>query len=623
MQILFGMNILFFLFGGDIAFSATSSIQEVFVESDYPTVRLQDGTVFQLGRLSEANSRAALTSVPDSAELTTRSVDVAIIPPPQVDLRQFQTGIRSQTGDTCTVFAMTAAIEAAYKRKYGLTLDLSERYLNHVQKSHWIDFNALLPAREIQPETNSGGSLMWHALVLTRYGLSQERTLSFTPDWAYSAKLDDPTVHQRIVDDHNLSPEVFPQAALADARFVPTEFRIAIGVDLSKPEWFKTQLALKREVAFVMKCCPMTDPVPSNEIWDPPSAVSTTTTHAMLMVGYSDQDRAFLVKNSWGRQPDGEALPGGYDLDRDGLLKLSYDWVTRGLVLEALSIVGVADPGRPFASRENPQLFLGRWNMVHDGWSGVLDIYRLPRNAARPGDEDIRIGTYWGPDGLPRRVNGTIAQNRVEFCIDWHNPNQSGRVSPNGSVVSVQPFCQSGTALQFTGYLFTSDPGFVAGTLQDRRDGKTYAFYSTKYAMLSGIGAAGPLSGHSYLGTWIVSRDGTLAEFIFTTFNPKSGEIEGIYKPSTTVDAPRIPIKGIVDRQTSRLSLNVQMPSAASLSFTGFLHSKESGVMSGQMTWGGIATGFVARRTGESPKMLPRLDEPRKEPQRRKSNPLH
>src|SRR4051794_38525581 len=71
-----------------------------------------------------------------------------------VDLRPHQTGFRSQGGrDTCTVFATTAAVEAAYKRIYGLDLDLSEQFLHHFQKSFWLALTQPLPGVEIQPET--------------------------------------------------------------------------------------------------------------------------------------------------------------------------------------------------------------------------------------------------------------------------------------------------------------------------------------------------------------------------------------------------------------------------------------------------------------------------------------
>ena len=40
------------------------------------------------------------------------------------------------------------------------SLDLSEQYLHHFQKSLWLDFGAVLPTPEIQPETNGGGNIV-------------------------------------------------------------------------------------------------------------------------------------------------------------------------------------------------------------------------------------------------------------------------------------------------------------------------------------------------------------------------------------------------------------------------------------------------------------------------------
>src|SRR5262249_53828249 len=57
-------------------------------------------------------------------------------------LAQYQTPFRFTVGDqsvigqggrgTCWAFAGVAALEAAYKRKYGVTLDLSEQYTFHM-----------------------------------------------------------------------------------------------------------------------------------------------------------------------------------------------------------------------------------------------------------------------------------------------------------------------------------------------------------------------------------------------------------------------------------------------------------------------------------------------------------
>ncbi len=55
--------------------------------------------------------------------------------PRKVFLKDYQTSIKNQGGrGTCVSFAVAGAIEALYKRKYGLNLDLSEQFLNHMQK---------------------------------------------------------------------------------------------------------------------------------------------------------------------------------------------------------------------------------------------------------------------------------------------------------------------------------------------------------------------------------------------------------------------------------------------------------------------------------------------------------
>ncbi len=51
-------------------------------------------------------------------------------------LAQYQTPINDQLGrDTCWAFAGVAALEAAYNRKYGIVLDLSEQYAFHIPKA--------------------------------------------------------------------------------------------------------------------------------------------------------------------------------------------------------------------------------------------------------------------------------------------------------------------------------------------------------------------------------------------------------------------------------------------------------------------------------------------------------
>ena len=57
-------------------------------------------------------------------------------PPPTVSLAAWQTPIKNQDGrGTCWAFAAVGALEAAYKRAYGIELDLSEQYVFHIEKA--------------------------------------------------------------------------------------------------------------------------------------------------------------------------------------------------------------------------------------------------------------------------------------------------------------------------------------------------------------------------------------------------------------------------------------------------------------------------------------------------------
>lgn len=344
------------------------------------------------------------------------------------DLRFYQTGFRNQgQRDTCTAFAVTAAVEAAYRHQYGLTLDLSEQYLHHAQKSLWLDASAILPRPEIQPETNGGGNVPWQFTTLTRWGLPRESTLPYIGSVEYQNLLGwtSPSGYaiandQRALDDFMLASSpmtllvpstivttVLPQAALEDARYRPTSTKQAAYGDLSSLAWFKGELLAGREVAFDAEL--NSDP-PASGTWGP--GTDAPYQHAMLMVGFDDAGQFFWVKDQSGS--------GRFE-------RFSYAWITSGKILSAMTILSVANPTTPFGAAQNAQLALGRWNLDFDGWRGTLDLYRLPSGF------DRRFGTYWGPDGVPRRVNGSMTGRRLDLWIDWNAPNQAPSTIGNGN----------------------------------------------------------------------------------------------------------------------------------------------------------------------------------------------
>jgi hypothetical protein len=495
-----------------------------------------------------------------------------------VNLSANQTPVRNQGGrNTCTVFAFTAALEAAYHRLYGVTLDLSEQYLNHVQKAFWLNFTAPLPAAEIQPETNGGGNLPWHAGVLERYGLPPASVLPYIDAGDYEntpGGLDAPNLTQRVLDDFDLSstqatyamPEpltttVLPQAALETARYRPTRVTFADGSQVGSLDWYRSELSCGHEVMFQVNITSTWST--ANGLWTPGTGGPNGSSHAMLIVGYDDTRDAFLVKNSWG----GTAL-----------IWFSYDWVRQGLITDAGVVLDVAPPGGPFSVWENKQIFMGRWNLDHDGWKGTLDIYRLPRLAGSP-SPDLRVGTYFGPDGVARRVNAEIDGNRIDFTIDWNNPDQPATVMQG---------------LKFTGFLFSWDHSLLAGTMLDNRDGNTYGFHAQKTDLWSGTPVAGALGLHTYVGAWHMDHDGWTGLLTIRHVDPVTRAIDGTYHSD---DGQEFALSGHVDADPRKFTLAISF-GAQPQPFTGFLYGHQLEFGAGTTTWAGIPFGFALVRIG-------------------------
>lgn len=487
------------------------------------------------------------------------------------DLRFFQTGFRNQGDrDTCTVFAVTAAVEAAYRHRYGLTLDLSEQFLHHAQKSHWLNAAALLPAREIQPETNGGGNVPWQFAVLERWGIPRESTLPYIGSAEYQNLAGwtspNPTAidnDQRALDDFMLASSpltlqtpstlvttVLPQAALEDARYRPTSVKAASWSDLLSVAWFKSELLAGREIAFdaVLDGAPP----PNGGVWSPGSGA--TYAHAMLIVGFDDSTQSFWVKNQWGS--------GRFE-------RFSYSWVTSGKVVSAETILAVADPTTPFRAAQNPHLFLGRWNLDFDGWHGSLDLYRLPGS-------DHRMGTYWGPDGVPRRANGWISGNRLDLYIDWNNPNAS-------------PSSAGGN--RFILYAYDAEHGTMAGLMRDT-GGNSWTATAQKGQWLGGVPRYPWLSRDSYSGRWELDTDGTKGTLAIDCTS--AGQISGTF---TTASAVVYPVTGATTADPRVFSFVIQDGSASWPSYSGYLNGHELGIMSGASARSGTsAVGFHAVR---------------------------
>ncbi len=574
--------------GGNNAQPASGpNITEALTVNGTPAFKLSDGSVVLLTKLSDIQMYH--NQFPPPAAPALRSAGRILTLPASVDLTSYQTPIKNQgSRGNCNDFAAIAAIEARYQHDLGLTLDLSEEWLSHIQKMEWLDnFDTVVdsngdhrpkPPSQMEDQVGlwGGGNVVYNLELLSsgRIGVPEETVMPYytfgnygdTTQWVPPVT---GTSDQRAADDINLSQSavtyympfsyttvIFPQDAQYTAKYQAGSVVYAQSSDLSTPNWVKTQLAAGHEVAFGVTLD--SDGTVTNNIWKP--GMTAEGGHAMLIVGYDDSKQAFRVKNSWGT--------GWAD---NGYVWFSYDWFTQGKVTDAASVqtvipVNIAMPVQ--------QLYLGRYYIDYDGWQGLLDVYHVPDSTIFKfvsGDPDNRIGTFYGPDGLGRRVNGVISGRTMDFYIDWYNTGARGYGELSG--------------MHFTGYLSADDLN-LSGTMLDNRDGQTYGFYGHKSNYLNDQ-ATGIIDDFSaYIGSWTVYGQDISNSFRITAVDPNTGALTGTRFGGSA-------LVGSVSTSNKR-SISFQLQGQ---NYQGYIFGHEWGVISGTTGSGSATGGFTALRS--------------------------
>ncbi len=276
--------------------------------------------------------------------------------------------------------------------------------------------------------------------------------------------------------------------------------------------------------------------------------------HAMLIVGFDDAQQIFWVK--------GQSGSGRFD-------RFSYSWITSGRIVDAMTILSVADPTVPFGAAQNSQLALGRWHLDFDGWHGTLDLYRMPLGF------DRRIGTYWGPDGLPRRVNGQLAGRSVDLYIDWNAPNQAPSTLGNGN--------------RFRMYVYDGERTTMAGDMTDP-GGNHWAATAMKGQWLGGVPRYSALSRESYSGQWELDTDGVKGTLAISC--TPAGQITGWY----TTPTMHVPVSGNTTADPRWFSFVISDGSPSFPYYRGYLNGHELGILSGSALKNGVTVGFHAVR---------------------------
>ncbi len=582
------------------------------LNAQFPITPEQEVTMANLADIVADNTSMKMGATGASAYIGGSSGKPA---PGSFSLAADQTPIRNQFArGTCVSFAVVAAIEAAYKRRFDLELDLSEQFVNHLQKTVSIDRdNPQVPFKENQLGFWSGSAVSYLLNVFTAgYRIPPETdhpyissrtasTIGFnnTREVGDNPRMDfrSDTILQKAVNDVNLSARAvdysipqpfnhiaFPIDASDNARYGIRSFgRISTG-ELNNIEMYKTLIASSYEI--IVQANITDDASPGDDVRhpsdDPDDLIGS---HAVIFLGYNDTDRTFIVKNSWG----------GSSFE-----KWSYDWVSEGEVNDAAIILGLKSDYESPAPEDMPQRFIGRWYINMNGIRGELDITRLPGTyPSLNGQVDRRVGAYYAEDGSVYRVNGQFFGDRLTFYFDENEPNLNYE--------SLQGHRFDAYFRYFS--IFTQrDKMRLAGTMVDANDGEIYGFYATRIHQLSGrvgeyyssTAGVSPLAAESYIGTWTIGD----YQVAFHQVNNELGVVYG-----TVYSVFEEEITATLSQGNRRIDFRVTEDIFDYQNYSGYLFTNELGVFSGEVTQKPsdseeITRGFIAVRRSNSPPIV-------------------
>jgi hypothetical protein len=190
--------------------------------------------------------------------------------PPKVDLRKYMTDVEEQVGNSCVANAFVGAYEYLAKRSLGSAGDISRLF---------VYYNARAQAG---CQSEDGGTEMSCAIdSLIEYGACSEE---FWPN-------DEALLCE---EPHADAYEHAANFKIVESEFVETDLNL----------WRHT-LAEGHPIAFALNTFESFDDATRNRgrVSLPKKSDNVRETHgwhAMLCVGYSDKDRMFIVRNSWG-----------------------------------------------------------------------------------------------------------------------------------------------------------------------------------------------------------------------------------------------------------------------------------------------------------------------------------
>lgn len=321
-------------------------------------------------------------------------------------LAQYQTPFENQ-GDrgTCWAFAGVAALEAAYNRKFGTVVDMSEEYTFHMGKAFAlsVDSNGFaLPVENNTSATGFQGSadiaekLSENAIpgADTAPYLSQESLLGILTTLGYPAADISSLRTQEDFDALEFCEQHIGLIARVNARYRGTGW-LSLGGSPSVSALENTLLS-NHEVI-----CDVTHLTPPNG------------GHVLLLIGFDRNRKVFFAKNSWG---EGKFIEIAYSNDPNWTIDSGY------------YIVDVVDP----TFVQNQACWLGNWWVTLGNDTGRL-LIRRAEDFQNPG-KLTKLGTFY--DGAGKHdVNGSFSNNGANLHFSVGPANTPVKV---GTLAGIQ-----------------------------------------------------------------------------------------------------------------------------------------------------------------------------------------